>query len=251
MSLLEDQAHQGMNAYYPPKFPESILTLPKNATKEVSGWSPYTDNGGTVGAIGGKGFVILAADTRLSGDYCIHTRDDRTKIFPLTSETYLASSGMQADRLQLQQVLKYRIQWYRFSNGGRTPSTNAIAKLVFTLLYQRRFFPYYAFSMIVGFDEHQNGVCYHYDVVGSTEPRTYATSGTASSFMEPLLDCLLLKKQLLVNAPGNVSQSEALTMLKTAFVGASERDIFTGDSVEFHIITPEGVTTEIFPLRRD
>lgn len=249
--MLEDQTHQGMNAYYPPKFPETILTLPKNATKEVSGWSPYTDNGGTVAAIAGKGFVILAADTRLSGDYCIHTREDHTKIFPLTSETYLASTGMQGDRLQLQQVLKYRIQWYRFSNGGRTPSTSAIAKLIFTLLYQRRFFPYYAFSMIVGFDEHKHGVCYHFDVFGSTEPRTYVTSGSASAFVEPLLDCLLLKKQLLGNVEMSISKDEALTMLKTAFVGASERDIFTGDSVEFHIITPDAVTTEMFPLRRD
>lgn len=249
--MLEEQEMGRAHSYHPPKFPDSVLTLPKNATKEVNRWSPYTDNGGTVGAIAGKGFVILAGDTRLSGDYCVHMRDDHTKIFQLTSGTYLASSGMQGDRLQLQQVLKYRIQWYRFSNGGRTPTTNAIAKLVFTLLYQRRFFPYYAFSMIVGFDEEKYGVCYHYDVIGSTEPRTYATSGSASTFVEPLLDCLLQNKQLIGNLPKSVSQEEALNMLKTAFVGATERDIFTGDAVEFHIITPEGVTTELFPLRRD
>lgn len=237
--------------YYPRKFPESTLTLPKNGTKEVQSWSPYTENGGTVASIAGQGFVILAADTRLSGDYCIHTRDDTTKIFQLTPETYLASSGMLADRLQLQQVLKYRVQWYKFNNAGRTPSTNAIAKLVFTILYQRRFFPYYAFSMIVGFDEKKHGVCYHYDVVGSTEPKVYGTSGSASSFVEPLLDCLLMKKNMVGQVPETLSMEQTIDMMKNAFVGAAERDIFTGDAVDFHIITPQGTRRERFPLRRD
>eukprot|EP00796_Vickermania_ingenoplastis_P001132 gene1132-663_t len=248
--MLQDQDRYGMQ-YYPTKFPESTLTLPKNATKEVNRWSPYTENGGTVAAIAGKGFVILASDTRLSGDYCIHTREDTSKIFQLTPTTYLASSGMLADRLQLQQILKYRLKWYTFNNGGRIPSTNAIAKLVFTILYQRRFFPYYAFSMIVGFDEQNHGVCYHYDVIGSTEPRLYGTSGSASSFVEPLLDCLMEKKHMNGQVPSDLSVDQTLDMLKNAFVGASERDIFTGDAVEFHIITPEGSRTEHFPLRRD
>lgn len=237
--------------YYPAKYPEATLTLPKTGTKEVHQWSPYTDNGGTVAAIAGKGFVILAGDTRLSGDYCIHTRDDLSKIFQLTPTTFLASTGMLADRLQLQQLLKARIRWYAFNNGGKLPSTNAIAKLVFTVLYQRRFFPYYAFSVIVGFDENQYGVCYHYDVIGSTEPKRYGTSGSASSFVEPLLDCLLEKKHMNGQVPEELTMEQTLDMLKNAFAGASERDVFTGDAVNFHIITPEGSHTELFPLRKD
>lgn len=247
--MLQDVGRPGR--YYPQPFPEAQLTLPKTGTKEVVEWSPYTANGGTVASIAGNGFVILAADTRLSGDYCIHSRNDETKVFQLTPHTFLASSGMMADRLQLQQILKSRIQWYKFNNAGHIPSTSAIAKLVFTILYQRRFFPYYAFSMIVGFDAEKRGVCYHFDVIGSTEPKTYGTSGTASTFVEPLLDCLLMKQHMHGQAPGELNLQETLTMLKNAFVGAAERDIFTGDAVKFYIIKPEGTTTELFPLRRD
>lgn len=91
------------------KLPESSLVLPKQGVKAHE-WSPYSDNGGTTTAIAGRDFVVLAGDTRLNGDYCILTRNDYTKVFPLTNKTFLASCGMQADRLQLQQMLKYRIK---------------------------------------------------------------------------------------------------------------------------------------------
>ncbi|CBH12636.1 20S proteasome beta 6 subunit, putative [Trypanosoma brucei gambiense DAL972] len=238
---------------YPRKLGNSVLTLPlrQGAKGHPQHWSPYTDNGGTIAAIAGSNYVVLGADTRLNGDFCIHTRSDTSKLFKLTDRIFLASSGMQADRLQLQQMLKYRIQWYQYNNGGKVPSTKAIAKLTSTMLYQRRFFPYYTFNMIVGIDEKGAGVCYSYDPVGSTEPFRYGTCGSASSFVEPLLDCLLTRQHMVTQAPADLTMEEALGMLKNAFTGAAERDIFTGDTVCFHIITADGVGTEMFELRKD
>ncbi|KAF8283082.1 putative proteasome beta 6 subunit [Trypanosoma cruzi] len=246
--MIED--HMEYGHHFPRKLADSTLSLPRQGVKEQQ-WSPYADNGGTIAAIAGKNYVILGGDTRLNGDFCIHTRDDRTKLFQLTEHTFLASTGMQADRLQLQQMLKYRIQWYQYNNGGKLPSTKAIAKLTSTMLYQRRFFPYYTFNMVVGLDEKGAGVCYSYDPVGSTEPFRYGTSGSASSFVEPLMDCLLTRQHMVQQAPAELSMTEALEMLKNAFTGAAERDIFTGDAVCFHIITADGIRSELFELRKD
>lgn len=246
--MIEDHAEYGH--YYPKKLSGSTLTLPRQGVKEHQ-WSPYADNGGTVAAIAGKDFVIFGGDTRLNGDFCIHTRDDRSKLFQLTDRTFLASTGMQADRLQLQQMLKYRIQWYQHNNGGKVPSTKAIAQLTSTMLYQRRFFPYYTFNMILGLDEKGAGVCYGYDPVGSTEPSRYGASGSASGFVEPLMDCLLTRQHMTGQAPPELSAADALEMLRNAFTGAAERDIFTGDAVCFNIITAGGVRTELFDLRKD
>ena len=43
--------------------------------KEAKGWSPYTLNGGTVVAVAGEDFCIVAGDTRVSHGYSIGTRD--------------------------------------------------------------------------------------------------------------------------------------------------------------------------------
>ncbi|RNF03117.1 proteasome beta 6 subunit [Trypanosoma rangeli] len=246
--MIED--HMEYKYCHPKKLADSTLTLPRQGVKEQQ-WSPYADNGGTIAAIAGSNYVILGGDTRLNGDFCIHTRDDRSKLFQLTERTFLASTGMQADRLQLQQMLKYRIQWYQYNNGGKVPSTKAIAKLTSTMLYQRRFFPYYTFNMIAGLDETGAGVCYSYDPVGSTEPFRYGTSGSASSFVEPLMDCLLTRQHMVRQVPAELSMEETLEMLKNAFTGAAERDIFTGDAVCFHIIKADGIWTELFELRKD
>ncbi|KAG5487223.1 hypothetical protein LSCM4_07711 [Leishmania orientalis] len=247
--MIEDHAEYG-HAHYPKKLASTALTLPQQGAKQQQ-WSPYQDNGGTTAAIAGKDFVILAGDTRLSGNFCFHTRNDTSKIFQLTPHTYMASNGMQADRLQLQQMLKYRIKWYRYNNGGKVPPTKAVAQLLSTLLYHRRFFPYYTFNMIVGLDEEGHGVCYSYDAVGSTEPFLYGTRGSAASFVEPLLDCLINRQHMTGQAPPEMSKEEALAILKNAFTGAAERDIYTGDSVCFLTITREGVQRESFELRKD
>ena len=228
------------------------LEIPKHVpTERAPRWSPYTDNGGTVAAISGKGYVIVAGDTRLNGDFCFHTRHDGSKLFKLTDKTILASTGMQADRLQLQQVLKYRLQWYTYNNGMKTPSTGAIAQLLSTTLYQRRFFPYYTFNVIAGLNEEGDGVCYSYDAVGCTEPLSYGTTGTAHTFMEPLMDCLIRRENMVGCAPAEMTKDEALLLMKNAFTGAGERDINTGDGVKFFILTKDGVEEDFLPLRAD
>lgn len=238
---------------HPARLGSSALQLPKHAaiTAAAPQWSPYKDNGGTTAAIAGQDFVVVAGDTRLNGDFCVHTSSDTTKLFQLTNKTFLATNGMQADRLYLQQMLRYRIQWYKYNNAGAIPSTNAIARLLSVILYGRRFFPLYTFNMIVGLDDNGKGVCYSYDAVGSTEPLQYGTNGTSQAFIEPLFDCLIKREHMTTQAPPDMTLEETLNLLKTAFTAAAERDIFTGSSVQLNIITKDGVRVEELPLRKD
>lgn len=48
-----------------------------------------------------------------------------------------------------------------------------------------------------------------------------------------------------------LSLQDAISIVKDVFVTATERDIYTGDSVEIKIIQKSGITTEIFKLKND
>eukprot|EP00996_Jenningsia_fusiforme_P001658 NODE_2529_length_1176_cov_37.669033_g2310_i0.p1 GENE.NODE_2529_length_1176_cov_37.669033_g2310_i0~~NODE_2529_length_1176_cov_37.669033_g2310_i0.p1 ORF type:complete len:253 (+),score=44.68 NODE_2529_length_1176_cov_37.669033_g2310_i0:151-909(+) len=214
-------------------------------------WSPYVNNGGTCLALAGKGYAIVAADTRLSVGFGIHSRT-ATKILPITSSVVLASGGMQADRATLHKNIGLRLDWYQYQNSGKFPSVQAISQLLSTMLYQRRFFPYYTFNLLAGIKENGEGVVYSYDAVGCTEPLSYGCTGTGESLIEPLLDNQILRlHNSKVNGAADLNLEEALNLIKDAFTSAAERDIYTGDGVEIFVITPEGTKKELFELRHD
>jgi len=48
-----------------------------------------------------------------------------------------------------------------------------------------------------------------------------------------------------------LSQAQAVELVKDCFASATERDIYTGDQAEIFLITASGTTREVLPLRRD
>uniref|UniRef100_A0A7S3GE47 Proteasome subunit beta n=1 Tax=Palpitomonas bilix TaxID=652834 RepID=A0A7S3GE47_9EUKA len=131
--------------------------IPESRVAPVAGhgpmqanFSPYMDNGGTIAAIAGENFVVLAADTRLSLGYAILSRDN-SKMSALTPKCYIASSGMNADITTLHKVLKMRAVQYQ-QKHGKDMSCHAAANLLSRTLYYKRFFPYYTFNLLVGVD---------------------------------------------------------------------------------------------------
>lgn len=130
-------------------------------------------------------------------------------------------------------------------------STPATAQLVSTMLYYKRFFPYYIANVLAGLDTEGKGCVYSYDPIGHCERSNYRAGGSAGALLQPLLDNQIgLKNMENVNYVP-VSLDRALAVLKDVFISAAERDIYTGDSVIINIITKDGVKEDLFDLRKD
>jgi 20S proteasome alpha/beta subunit len=114
-------------------------------------FQPYVNNGGTVVAVSGKDYSIVASDTRLGLGYAIPARYV-SRVIKLTDKVVLASSGMQADIATLHKVLKIRLTQY-FHTHQKEMSLEAVSQMLSNILYYRRFQPYYTFNVLGGIDK--------------------------------------------------------------------------------------------------
>ncbi|CAB0035989.1 unnamed protein product [Trichogramma brassicae] len=212
-------------------------------------FSPYADNGGSVVAIAGDDFSIIAADTRLSAGFSIYTRKQE-KLFTLSSNTVLGCSGCWCDTLTLTRVMAARMQMYEHEHH-KTMATPAAAQMLSTMLYYKRFFPYYVSNILAGLDSEGKGVIYRYDPVGHCEKNYYVAGGSSGALLQPLLDNQVgyLNQENVEKVP--ITKEKALAIIKDVFTSAAERDIYTGDGIFIKIITKDGIATDFFELRRD
>lgn len=211
-------------------------------------FNPYMNNGGTVACVAGSDFAVAVGDTRLSMGYSILSRC-QSKLTKLTDKVVLATSGMQADKTTLHNLLKIKIEQY-IHQHRQQPSLTAVAQLLCTMLYSRRFFPFYTFNVLCGVDEEGKGVVYSYDAIGSFEPAPYNCSGTGAQLLMPVLDCQIGRFHQKGEKPP-LTKEGVLEILRSGLAAAGERDIFTGDEAEVVLIDSSGTHTSLMKLRDD
>ena len=111
-------------------------------------------------------------------------------------------------------------------------------------LYQKRFFPYYAFNILCGQKEDGSFICYGYDAIGSYEHFKFGSCGSGGKLITPVLDKIGGSKKL--------NEAEAKNLVLETMNGCSCRDIYTGDKVELMISRKNGdFINEEYALRND
>jgi 20S proteasome subunit beta 6 len=224
----------------------------------------YTDNGGSTLGITGKDFAILAGDTRMTSGYNIHTRY-APKVFRIGDEEdsriVLSVVGYAADGNALKERLDAIVKNYKFQHG-KPISVKACAQRLSTILYSKRFFPYYVHAILGGLDEEGKGALYSYDPVGSYEREQCRAAGAAASLIMPFLDNQVNYKNqyqpgsgeghnLQPRALESLSQDHVVALVKDAFTSATERHIEVGDGLQMLIIKADGIKEIFMPLKRD
>ncbi|CAN2391664.1 beta [Pristimantis euphronides] len=139
---------------------------------------------------------------------------------------------------------------YKHSNN-KTMTSSAIAAMLSTILYSRRFFPYYVYNIIGGLDEEGKGAVYSFDPVGSYQRDGYKAGGSASAMLQPLLDNQIGYKNMENVEQLSLTLEKALQLVKDVFISAAERDVYTGDALKIVIVTKDGIREESVSLRKD
>lgn len=209
----------------------------------------YLCNFSSIVAIAGDNFAVIGADTRLSAGYNIFTRD-HSKLFTLTPKAVLASCGNWCDSDTLTSILTARVKQYSDTHENREISLNAIAQLLSTMMYGRRFFPYYVSNVLAGIYEGK-GYVYSYDPIGHCERHTYRAGGSSSALLQPILDNQVGLKNMQEKPDIPLTVDRAINLITDTFISAAERDIYTGDGIKIAIITENGVEERKVPLRKD
>lgn len=212
-------------------------------------FNPYADNGGSVIALAGDDFCVIAADTRLSTGFSIYTREQE-KLFQLSKTTILGCSGCWCDTLTLTRLISARMQMYKHEHQ-KDMSTPAAAQMLSMMLYYKRFFPYYVSNILAGLDGNGKGCVYSYDPIGHFELSKYRAGGSAGALLQPLLDNQIGYKNQDGVEPIPLTEEKAISIVKDVFISAAERDIYTGDGISIKVITKDGIKESKFALRKD
>ncbi|KAF8531974.1 nucleophile aminohydrolase [Gautieria morchelliformis] len=205
-------------------------------------FNPYTENGGTILAIAGADFSVVAGDTRQSEGYSIQTRY-APKVFRLTDKAVLAVNGFAADGNMFVKKVKQRLEWYRHAHAKDMP-LRAIARMIQTMLYAQRFFPYYVYNILGGIEDDGTGAVYSFDPVGSYEREACRAAGAAQSLVQPFLDNqIYFKNQMPVHGtshPTHLPLRHVLELVIDSFTSATERHIEVGDGLEIYVVLARG-----------
>ena len=216
--------------------------------REKPNFNPYQNNGGTVVAVSGETFCIVAADTRCSSGFSISTRF-QTRVIKISKKILLATSGMFADTKFLQRQIKNNIMEYEHSNKNNIFIDNC-AFYISTVLYSKRFFPYYTFNLLSGLDKNENGLVYNFDAIGSFEKVKFSSAGSGQFLIHSLLDGHFGEKKKNSFFNGS-SVEDFVSSIREFFLNASERGIYVGDGLQFFIICKKGIINENYFLKID
>ena len=228
----------------------------------------YTDNGGSTLGITGSDFAILAGDTRSTSGYNINTRYE-PKVFRIGGDDetgegahiVLSVCGFAADGKALKERLDAIVKLYKYQHG-KDMSVKACAQRLATILYGKRFFPYYTTCILGGLDEEGKGTLYSYDPVGSYEREQCRAAGAAASLLMPFLDNQVNFKNQYIPGSGEghalearqatpLPRQEVEQLIRDAFASVTERHIEVGDGLQMLVLTQKGIEEVYVPLKRD
>lgn len=212
------------------------MSLKKNSDIQF-----YQNNGGTILAIGGKNFSLIASDTRFLLGMAIPFRKTN-RIVKISPNILLATSGMFVDLFFLQNLMQKGVKNFRTENSTICLISSCAFYLSY-ILYCRRFFPFYTFNLLSGLEINREGCVFSYDAIGSFEKNYMSCVGSAQAQIQPILDGIFQKKSL-DQYSDIFSIIHIKKLIKHIFLKISNRNINVGDGLQIFVVSKKGIFLE-------
>jgi len=197
----------------------------------------YLPGATTVGVVCKDG-VILAAERRVNYGYFVMSKTGK-KVFKIAEKIGAACAGIVADMQILTREVAANLKIYSYERE-QSVKVRTAAKLMGSVLFERRYFPYLAQTIVGGIDE-QGPRLYVLDPLGSVIEDKFTAVGSGSEIAMGLLESDFKDSMTIDDARG---------LVRKAIKSASARDIGSGEGIDMLIISDSGIREEHEPLPR-
>jgi len=194
--------------------------------------SEYYLPGATTVGIVCKDGVILAAERRVTYGYFVMSKSGK-KVFKIADKIGTACAGIVADMQILTREVGAYLNLYSYERE-QSVMVHTAAKLMGSMLFERRYFPYLAQTIVGGVDE-GGAKLFVLDPLGSVIEDKYTAVGSGSEIAMGLLETEFKEGMSIEDGKG---------LARKAVKAASARDIGSGEGLDMLIITNNGIREE-------
>jgi len=184
--------------------------------------------GATAVGVRGRDFVVLGAERRVSYGGYVASKAGK-KVYKVTDYLGMALAGLFADIQAITKMLKANIDYYNLVVGRRI-SIRAAAKLLATILYSNKYFPFFSEVLIGGIDLEGEPRLYVMDPLGSLIEDDFAALGSGAPIAIGVLETRYSK---------DMGVEDAKKMVIDSIRAAIERDALSGDGIDVLVIVRE------------
>jgi len=181
--------------------------------------------GATAVGLRGKNFVVLAAERRLSYGGFVVSRSGK-KVYKITDYLGIALAGLFADIQAIVKMLRAELEYHALA-AGRRLSVRSAAKLLATILYSYKYFPFFSEVLVGGVESTGEPRLYVMDPLGSLIEDDYAAIGSGASIAIGVLE---------TGYRSDLDVESAEKLAVSAVRAAIERDTASGDGIDILVI---------------
>mmetsp|Transcript_18169 Transcript_18169/g.39123 ORF Transcript_18169/g.39123 Transcript_18169/m.39123 type:complete len:205 (-) Transcript_18169:568-1182(-) len=203
--------------------------------------SIFTYNGSAIVAMAGKDCVAIGSDLRFGVQLQTITTDT-PKVFKIHDKLYLGLSGLATDAMTLYQKLLFRHNLYRLREE-RDIKPTTFGHLVSSVLYERRFGPYFSAPVIAGLEDDGTPYLCGMDTIGAMETaKDFMISGTSPESLYGMCESMWRE---------GMGPEELFETVSQCLLSGVDRDALAGWGGVVHVITKDKVITRTLKGRMD